>query len=96
MRRRTVVVNAVLGAALLAVAATTAVAVSGGNDRPTPTGTTVAVQRGTVSATVTATGNVDAGSTVSVDSSASGKVRKVYVKEVLLLAVERPAVPCLP
>ena len=81
MKRRTVIVNAVLGGALLVVGVTTAVAVTGGGRQPAPTGTTVAVQRGTVTSTVTATGNVEAGSTVSVSSPGSGKVTKIYVKE---------------
>ena len=80
MRRRTLVVNSVLGVALVGVVALTAVSVAAGGAKPPVTGTTVRVDRGTVTATVTATGNVEAGSTVSVDASGSGEVTKIYVK----------------
>ncbi|HET9646845.1 MAG TPA: biotin/lipoyl-binding protein, partial [Microlunatus sp.] len=80
MKRRTVIVNSVLGVALLAVGVTAAIAVTGGGGRPVPTGTTVPVQRGTVTATVTATGNVEAGSTVFVTSPGSGKVTEIDVE----------------
>ncbi len=80
MRRRTLVVNSVLGVALVGAVALTAVSVAAGGAKPPVTGTTVRVDRGTVTATVTATGNVEAGSTVSVDASGSGEVTKIYVK----------------
>ena len=81
MKRRTVIINSVLGAALLAVGGLTAVSVSAGNAKPAVTGATVQVERGTVTATVTATGNVVAGSTVSVNGPGTGDVTKIYVKQ---------------
>ncbi len=81
MKRRTVIINSVLGAALLAVGGLTAVSVAAGNAEPPVTGATVQVERGTVTATVTATGNVVAGSTVSVNGPGTGDVTKIYVKQ---------------
>ena len=81
MKRRTVIINAVLGAALLAVGGLTAVSVAAGNAQPPATGATVRVDRGTVTATVTATGNVVAGSTVSVNGPGTGDVTKIYVTQ---------------
>ena len=81
MKRRTLIINTVLGVAIVGVGAATAVSVSSAGSQPQPTGTVVSVQRGTVTATVTATGNVEAGSRLSVNPSGSGKVTKIYVKE---------------
>lgn len=82
MRRRTVILNSVLGVALLGVVAAVGLSITGAGARTKPTGQTVAVLRGTVTATVSATGNVEAGTTVSVDLSGSGgTVRKIYVRE---------------
>ena len=79
MKRRTIIINSVLGVAILGVGAATAFSAIGGAPQQ-PTGTLVSVQRGTVSSTVTATGNVEAGSTVAVNPSGSGEVTKIYVK----------------
>ncbi len=81
MKRRTVIINSVLGAALLAVGGLTAVSVAAGHDRAPVTGATVRVERGTVTATVTATGNVVAGTTVSVNGPGTGDVTRIYVKQ---------------
>lgn len=79
VKRRTIIINSVLGVAILGVGAATAFSAIGGGPQQ-PTGTLVTVQRGTVTSTVTATGNVEAGSTVSVNPTGSGKVTKIYVK----------------
>jgi multidrug efflux pump subunit AcrA (membrane-fusion protein) len=82
MNRRAVIINSVLGLALVGVGVATAVSLTSANSTRQPVGQTVPVSRGTVTATVTATGNVQTRTSIGVSLKGSGgTVTKIYVKQ---------------
>jgi HlyD family secretion protein len=82
MNRRAVIINSVLGLALVGVGVATAVSLTSANTTRQPVGQTVPVSRGTVTATVTATGNVQSRTSIGVSlKGSSGTVTKIYVKK---------------
>ena len=82
MKRRRVIVNSVLGVAVVGVGLGTYLSVSQAGQSTTQAARTVAVSKGTVTSTVTATGNAEVVTSVGVELEGSaGVVRTIYVKE---------------
>ena len=83
MNRRHVVVNSVLGVALVGAGLGTYLSVSSAGQSSTPAARTVTVTTGNLTSTVTATGNAEVVTTIGavLEGSASGVVQTIYVKE---------------
>ncbi len=82
MNRRRVIVNSILGVALLGLTVAGGISLITPRADPNANVPTTKVVRGTLDATVTASGNVESGLTANLQMAGSGGVvTKVYVKE---------------
>ena len=82
MKRRRVVVNSVLGLAVVGAGLGTYLSVSSAGQATAQASRTVLVSKGTLTSTVTATGNAEVVTSIGVELEGSGGVvRKLYVKE---------------
>jgi macrolide-specific efflux system membrane fusion protein len=79
-RRRTFVLNAVLGVLLLAGGATACLLLTSGKPATATTLRTVAVAQGTVTATVSADGSVESATSMTADFATPGQVTDILVK----------------
>jgi HlyD family secretion protein len=80
MRRRTVVINAVLALALVGTAAGGWLAIGTPSAATAATSQTTTVTRGSVTSTVTASGNSASANTRDVAFAGSGTIREIFVK----------------
>lgn len=80
MRRKTLIVNIVLGAVLVAGGVVAYLMVTGDEPATATSVRTVAVQQGTVTSTVTADGTIGSASSMSADFVTAGRVSAINVK----------------